>query len=168
LKPRQWGDQRGAIVQTFNAVDLADLSRRTASDGRYAPWLDWVQENVTVSERNVLRGGHGYWDLWRLYYCVYGEIYFAVVNCKDGDGQFGRWQAWNLHGPQWGIVLVPPGFGMACLTLSNISIFAYKWSGYYERHEQFRFRHDDPRFGIEWPGDPKKFVLSERDRGEQR
>lgn len=154
FKPRQWGDARGSIVQVWNnhEYNMAISSLN----------LDWVQENYVVSYKNVLRGIHGYRDLWRLCYCAHGDIYFVVANCNEGASQFGKWQAWRLYAPQDGIILVPPGFGVACLTLSQTSIFIYKWSGYYGQHEQFRFKWNDARFGIKWPiADP---ILSEEDR----
>ena len=117
-EPRHWRDERGIIVQVFNqaaldpGVHMLDCPR------------DWIQENVAISDECVLRGIHGYNDLWRLCYSVYGEIYFVVVNCREGDAEFGKWQSWTLNGPSWGLILVPPGFGTACLTRSRISIFS--------------------------------------------
>ena len=156
FEPKQWGDERGVIKQMLNE---ADFNLATHID---MPPVDWVQENVAVSNERVLRGIHGYRDLWRLCYCVYGEIYFVVVNCKKDDEHFGEWQAFRLVGVSE-TILVPPELGIACLTLSKVSIFSYKWSGYYEDHEQFHYRYDDPRFGIKWPleGEP---ILSERDK----
>lgn len=148
-------DPRGLTVQTWN-----ESNYNRYGTGLYP--IDWVQENLIVSNKRALRGIHGYRDIWRLCYCAHGDIYFVVVDCKEGTPQFGEWQAWRLYSPQDGIILVPPGFGMACLTLSQTSIFIYKWSEYYEQHEQFRFKWNDERFKIKWPiADP---ILSEEDR----
>lgn len=159
FKPKTYPDcydPRGLIVQIWNEADYWSYP-----DSGPCP-IKWVQENYVVSNRRVLRGIHGYWKIWRLCYCAYGDIYFVVANCSEWASQFRAWQAWRLCAPQDGIILVPPGFGMACLTLSQTSIFVYKWSGYYEQHEQFRYKWDDKRFKIDWPiGDP---ILSEEDR----
>jgi len=160
LKAPRWADGRGHIKQPWNMYEY----HKQAISAKRRDWpraVEWVQDNVTVSELGVLRGIHGYHDLWRLCACVFGEVHFVVVDCRE-DGEFGQWAAVNLD-PKSDSILVPPGFGMAALTLSDLSVFYYKWSGIYGRHEQFAYKWSDPRFGIKWPfvGEP---ILSERDR----
>ena len=160
LKAPRWADERGYIKQPWNMLDYN--GRAISADRHDWPFGNgWVQDNITVSHKNVLRGMHGYFDVWRLCTCVVGDIYFVVADCRQGEG-FGRWAAVNLD-PESDSVLVPPGFGMAALTLSDLSVFYYKWSGSYETHTQFTYAWNDLRFAIEWPlaSEP---ILSERDK----
>lgn len=152
-----WRDRRGYIKQPWSQIEY---NRQAIADG--LPTLEWVQDNVSVSRKNALRGVHGYRDLWRLCVCVFGTIYFVRVDCRDGP-EFGKWNGVDLSASSPAI-LVPPGFGMACLTLTDWSVFYYKWSGRYEDHEQFAYAWNDPLFGIKWPLDGK-LILSERDGG---
>lgn len=175
LEPARWVDHRGAITQIWNEADYIEC--RLAHGLAHPRWpesQEWVQENVTFSTENVLRGIHGYDDIWRLCACLYGEICFAVVNCDERDANFGESETFDLCFPT-PMVLVPPKFGIAFATLSPRSVFSYRWSGYYESSRQFAFRYDDPRFGIEWPtlhgfncttkGDViAEPILSERDK----
>lgn len=152
-----WRDDRGYIKQPWNELEY---NRQAIAAGR--PSIEWAQDNISVSRKDVLRGIHGYHDLWRLCACVFGTIYFVVVDCRNGP-ECGKWDSVNLSASSPAI-LVPPGFGMASLTLTDWSVFYYKWSGTYEDHEQFSYGWDDLRFGIKWPIDGEP-ILSERDWG---
>jgi len=160
LKAPLWADERGHIKQPWNMLNY-NAQAISAKRHDWPPGNAWAQDNVTVSHRNVLRGIHGYRDLWRLCTCIYGRIYFVVVDCRE-KGSFRKWAAVVLD-EKADAVLVPPGFGIATLTLSDVSVFYYKWSGTYEDHKQFEYKFDDWHFGIEWPlvSEP---ILSERDR----
>ena len=163
LEPARWVDHRGAITQVWNKGDYIECRLRWGlSHPQWPESHQWVQENVTFSAQNVLRGIHGYDDVWRLCSCLYGEIYFTVVNCDERGANFGKHETFNLH-PSSPMVLVPPKFGIGFMTLSRYSVFSYRWSGYFENSRQFAYRYDDPRFGIKWPleGEP---ILSERDK----
>jgi len=59
-------------------------------------------------------------------------------------------------------VLIPPWHGNGHLVLSDLAIFHYKQSSYYDPKRQFTYVWNDPRLGIKWPiKDP---ILSERDK----
>ena len=44
------------------------------------PSLKWRRDKFSTSKKGVLRGLHGDDDSWKLMSCVYGEVYFVVVN----------------------------------------------------------------------------------------
>ena len=115
-----------------------------------------------MSAKGVLRGLHGDDETWKLVSCVYGRLYLVVVDCREGEESFGRWEAFNITARNRRQVLVPPNFGNGHLVLSDQGIFHYKQSSYYPT-DQFSYRWDDPRFEIFWPVD--KPILSQRDGG---
>ena len=187
LEPARWVDHRGAITQIWNKGDYIECRLRWGLP--HPQWPEshqWVQENVTLSAQNVLRGIHGYADIWRLCSCLYGEIYLAVVNCDELGAGFGQHEMFKLRCPSSEVatiaehmVLVPPKFGIGFMTLSPHSVFSYRWSGYFENSKQFAYRYDDPRFGIRWPSLHEfnyttkedmivKPILSGRDRNAER
>ena len=58
-------------------------------------------------------------------------------------------------------VLIPPKFGNGHLVLSEMAIFHYKQSTYYNQKGQFTYVWNDPKLDIRWPiKDP---ILSKRD-----
>lgn len=122
---------------------------------------DFVQDNISISSKNVLRGIHGDSNTWKLISCLYGKIYFVVVNCDLESSEFGRWKSFTLSDKKRTQILLPPKFGNAHLVLSNQAIFHYKLSAYYNSRSQFSYKWDDSRFKIWWP--IKNPILSRRD-----
>lgn len=146
-------DFRGEYVETYNEA----LYRRHGIDVKF------VQDDISVSSRNVLRGIHGDNETWKLISCLYGKFYLVVVNGDSGSADFGKWQSFVLSEKNRMQVLVPPKYGNAHLVLSETAIFHYKQSTYYDRSRQFTYKWDDPKFNIWWPVDNP--ILSQRDQG---
>jgi len=144
-------DHRGEYVETYNEA----LYRGNGVDVKF------VQDDISVSTKNVLRGIHGDAETWKLITCLYGKFYFVVVDCDKESEDFGKWQSFVLSDKNRLQVLVPPRYGNAHLVLSNMTIFHYKQSAYYDRSKQFTYRWDDPKFDIWWP--TKKPIQSHRD-----
>jgi len=152
--PTVFEDFRGVYVETWNQARYAEAGIATA----------FVQDDVSVSARGVLRGLHGDGATWKLVSCLAGRLYLVVVNWDEASAQYRRWEAFTLSEENRLQILVPPKFANGHLVLSETAIFHYKQSTYYDRARQFSLRWDDPRLGIWWPvRDP---VLSRRDRGE--
>lgn len=113
--------------------------------------LDFVEDKISVSKKNVLRGIHGDADTWKLITCSFGKVFLVVVNCDEASPQFGLWESFVLSGENFWQVLVPPKFGNGHVVLSDSAIFHYKWSAYYDLDNQFSYKYNDPRFNIDWP-----------------
>ena len=145
-------DHRGEFVETYNEAVYKDK----AID------IHFVQDDISVSTKNVLRGIHGDSVTWKLISCIYGEIYFVVVNCDKQSENFGKWQSFILSDKNRQQILVPPEYGNGYLVLSDAAIFNYKQSAYYDRGKQFSYKWDDQRFNITWP--VKEPILSQRDK----
>jgi len=153
VKPDIFEDFRGFYVEIFNDK----LYKEHGID------IKFVQDDISVSSRDVLRGIHGDDKTWKLISCLKGEIYVVVVNCDKKSKNFGEWQSFDLSEDNRHQVLVPPKHGNAHVVLTDEAIFHYKQSTYYNPKvlKQFTYRFDDPRFNIWWP--IKNPILSERD-----
>ncbi len=149
--PTIFEDFRGTYVETYNE----DLYREAGIDVKF------VQDDVSRSSRHVLRGIHGDDRTWKLVSCLYGRLYLVVVACDESSKQFGEWDSFVLSDTNRSQVLVPAGFGVGHLVLSEEAMFHYKQSTYYDRGSQFTVAWNDPRFGIWWPVDSP--LLSPRD-----
>ncbi len=137
IQPTIFRDHRGQFVETYNEKIYK----------KFGINIKFVEDDISLSKKNVLRGIHGYYEKnWRLVSCLYGKIYFVVVNCQEKSKDFGQWQSFNLSDKKREQILVPPGYGMAYLVLSDLAIFHYKQSEYYNPKKQFTFKWDDPRF----------------------
>jgi dTDP-4-dehydrorhamnose 3,5-epimerase len=151
VKPSIFEDFRGEYVETYNEEEYR-------KKGITCPF---VQDDISISTRGVLRGIHGDFETWKLVSCLYGKFYFVVVNCETQSPHFGRWQSFTLSERNRWQVLVPPLYGNGHLVLSEATIFHYKQTTYYHPKGQFTYKWNDPRLNIWWPiRDP---ILSRRD-----
>ena len=153
IQPYVFEDFRGEFVETFNDK----VYRDNGVD------INWVQDDISISSRHVLRGIHGDAETYKLVSCLHGKLYFVVVNCDTESKDFGKWQSFVLSDVTRMQVLVPPKFGNAYLVMSDKAIFQYKQSTYYNRAGQFTYKWNDPQLNIWWP--IKTPIVSIRDEG---
>jgi dTDP-4-dehydrorhamnose 3,5-epimerase len=146
-------DFRGTYVETFNE----DLYRQAGID------MKFVQDDISVSDKHVLRGIHGDQETWKLVTCLWGKFYLVVVNWDPTSSQYRQWESFVLSSQNRRQVLIPPRFGNGHLVLSDQAIFHYKQTTYYNREGQFTLHWKDPTLGIWWP--VKEAVVSQRDEG---
>ena len=144
-------DHRGYYIETYNE----------ALYERHGITTKFVEDDISASKKNVLRGIHGDFATWKLISCLLGEFYFVVVNCDEKSKHFGAWQSFILSDQNRLQVLVPPGYGNGHAALTDRVIFHYKQSNYYNPQEQFTYTWDDPRLNISWP--VTNPILSRRD-----
>lgn len=154
IEPEVFEDFRGEYVELYNETLYHEKGIK----------VKFVQDDISISRKHVLRGIHGDANTWKLISCLYGAFYFVVVNCDTESEDFGKHVSFTLSARNRFQVLVPPKFGNGHLVLSDTAVFHYKQSTYYGgKEKQFTYRWDDPRFGIFWP--IKNPILSERDSG---
>jgi dTDP-4-dehydrorhamnose 3,5-epimerase len=131
----------------------------------FYPQLDFIHDKVSTSRKNVLRGIHGDFKSWKMVSCVYGELYFVVVDNRPGSRTYKKWTSMILSDKTRQSVLLPPGFGNGFLVLSEHSVFTYKWAyegKYPDVDDQFTIKWNDPELDIEWPIDNP--ILQKRDK----
>jgi len=150
--PTVFRDFRGQYMETYNE----QMYKEAGISVRF------VQDDVSVSSKDVLRGIHGDATTWKLVSCIYGSFYLVVVDCNAGTLDFGKWQSFTLTDIDPQQVLVPPMFGVGHLIVSEKAVFQYKQSTYYDKSTQFGYMWNDPRFNISWPTESP--ILSERDQ----
>ncbi len=151
--PTIFEDFRGLYIETYNEK----LYQKAKINVKF------VQDDISVSYRNVLRGIHGDCQTWKLISCLFGKFYLVVINWDKTSSQFGQWESFVLSEHNRLQVLIPPKFGNGHLVLSEQAIFHYKQSTYYDRAGQFTIVWNDPKLNIWWPiKDP---IVSRRDEG---
>lgn len=151
--PTIFKDFRGTYVELYNE----EIYNKAGVSAKF------VQDDISVSSRHVLRGIHGDAKTWKLVSCLFGEFYLIVINCDKTSKQYRQWESFTLSDENRLQVLIPPKFGNGHLVLSEFAVFHYKQSTYYDRAGQFTIHWDDSSLGLSWP--VKNPILSERDRG---
>ena len=151
IKLDAFEDHRGYYVETYNE----DLYNKHGIDVKF------IQDDISVSKKNVLRGIHGDQETWKLISCLEGKFYLVVINNDENSSQYMQWESFTLSEQNRIQLLVPPRFGNGHLVLSERAIFHYKQNTYYNPNGQFTICWNDPKYNIKWP--IKKPILSERD-----
>ena len=145
-------DHRGYYIETYNE----DLYKKNGID------IKFIQDDVSVSKKNVLRGIHGDRETWKLISCLEGEFYLLVVNNDENSKQYKQWESFILSEKNRIQILVPPNFGNGHFVLSKRTIFHYKQNTNYYPKGQFTIRWNDLNYKFNWP--IKNIILSERDK----
>lgn len=144
-------------------------------DRRGYLWTSWERNKLkklifnhdkfSVSKKNVLRGLHGDNKTWKLISCVYGKIFFVVVDYDKKSKTFSRYKKFILSHKNNVQILVPPKFLNGFLCLSENCVLHYKLSykgKYFDYDKQISKKWNDKKFNIKWP--KKKYILSKRDK----
>lgn len=150
--PTIFKDFRGEYVEIYNK----DFFNKKNLN------IEFIQDDISVSKKNVLRGIHGDDVTWKLISCLYGSFYFVVVNNDPNSKQYKKSTSFILSDENRLQILVPPKFGNGHLILTDIAMFHYKQNTNYDRSSQFTIKWNDPNYNFGWP--IKRPILSERDK----
>jgi dTDP-4-dehydrorhamnose 3,5-epimerase len=123
LTPTIYRDDRGAFSETFNLRQIVDAGLPG----------NWVQDNFSISKKNVLRGVHYQMvqPQGKLVRVTHGRVLDVAVDLRRSSETFGRHVAVELSGEKGSMLWIPVGFGHAFLVLSETAGFAYKVTDYY-------------------------------------
>ena len=154
LEPRIFKDERGSFFESWSEARYRELG----VDGPF------VQDNVSVSRKGVLRGLH-YQDpraQGKLVSVLSGRVFDVAVDVRRESNHFGQWVGVKLSSDNRRQFYVPPGFAHGFLVLSDSAIFTYKCTEYYSPSHERSLRWNDPEIGIKWPTAAP--LLSAKDR----
>jgi dTDP-4-dehydrorhamnose 3,5-epimerase len=158
LTPRTFTDERGSFKETYSL----DRYRRCGVAETF------VQDNLSLSRRGVLRGLHGAARTAKLVGVVRGSVFDVIVDLRRESPTYRRWWSQTLSGADGKQVYVPSGFLHGFLALADETIFAYKQSAPYDPAAEFSVAWDDPDLAIEWPLAGGRPILSPRDAASLR
>ena len=155
LEPRIFGDDRGFFFESFNR----DAFRQaTGLD------LEFVQDNHSRSEKNVLRGLHYQIQhaQGKLVRVVAGEVFDVAVDIRRSSPTFGHWVGEILSAENKKQLWIPAGFAHGFVVLSDSAEFLYNTTDYWAPEFERCIVWNDETLAINWPisGSP---VLSEKD-----
>jgi dTDP-4-dehydrorhamnose 3,5-epimerase len=144
LTPRIFTDERGHFLETWN---------QNAFDAAAGQPVQFVQDNESVSHRNVLRGLHFQLQphaQGKLVHVVRGRVLDVVVDLRPGSPTLGRHYKVELDGILKNMLWIPEGFAHGFVSLEDDTIFAYKCTRNYHQPSERTIRWDDPELAIEW------------------
>jgi dTDP-4-dehydrorhamnose 3,5-epimerase len=160
LEPKVFGDARGFFFESYN---------RRAFRAATGIDLEFVQDNHSLSGKNVLRGLHYQirQPQGKLVRVIAGEVFDVAVDLRRSSKTFGRWAGFGLSAQSKRMAWIPPGFAHGFLVTSEGAEFLYKTTDYYAPEHERTIAWNDPDLAIAWPlaGEP---VLNAKDANAPR
>lgn len=143
LEPRVFGDERGFFFESWNRKTLAELGID----------VDFLQDNHSKSQRNVLRGLHYQIERaqGKLVRVTSGEVYDVAVDLRRASPTFGRWVGFSLSAADKRMAWIPPGFAHGFCVTSESAEFLYKTTDYWSPAHERSLLWNDPQLAIPWP-----------------
>ncbi len=151
LEPEVFRDHRGSYVELFDTARFTTLGIDR----------EFVQDDISVSHTNVLRGLHGDYATTKLVSVLAGEGYALLADNRPASPTYRRWQAFTLSEDNRNLLLLPPGIGNSVYAVRGPLVYWYKQTTHFVKGQQFTIRWDDPEWGFVWPTDAP--ILSARD-----
>ena len=157
IEPKVFGDTRGFFFESFNQKKFGQLTGRTDN---------FVQDNHSRSERNVLRGLHYQikQPQAKLVRVVAGEVFDIAVDIRRSSPTFGRWVGNILSAENKQMLWIPEGFAHGFVVLSEYAEFLYKTTDYWAPEHERSILWNDPDLAIDWQLKENIPVLSKKDQ----
>ena len=143
ITPNVMKDDRGYFLESFRKKVLAERGIN----------FDFVQDNISSSKKNTLRGLHyqvGEFAQGKLCQVVYGRVLDVAVDIRFGSPTFGKYVATELSEDNHEQLWIPPGFAHGFSVLSDTAIFHYKCTNYYDKASERAILFSDKDLNIDW------------------
>jgi dTDP-4-dehydrorhamnose 3,5-epimerase len=156
LEPRLFEDNRGFFYESYNAKKYNELLGDNCN---------FVQDNISVSKKYVLRGLHfqkSPFAQGKLVTVLNGRVLDVAVDIRENSKTFGQHQAVELSAENKHQFWIPPGFAHGFIALEENTLFSYKCTNYYSPEHEKTLLWNDPILAIDWAGVPNP-IISEKD-----
>jgi dTDP-4-dehydrorhamnose 3,5-epimerase len=144
LTPRKFEDERGHFFESFNQKQFDKLIGENTI---------FVQDNESVSKKNVLRGLHFQFPPFsqgKLVRVVEGSVLDVVVDLRKDSSTFGQWHGEILSESNRKLFWIPEGFAHGFVALEENTKFLYKCTNYYSPDSEFTLLWNDATLNIDW------------------
>jgi dTDP-4-dehydrorhamnose 3,5-epimerase len=143
LQPRIFKDDRGAFYESWNDTTFKSLGLN----------LIFIQDNQSVSHKNVLRGlhfQHAPHAQGKLVRVIRGQALDVVVDLRKNSKTYGRHYKLILCSEKANMMWIPAGFAHGFLALENDTVFQYKCDALYNPQSEECLIWNDPKLGVDW------------------
>lgn len=142
IEPVVFKDTRGYFLESYHKEKLDKFIN-----------LDFVQDNESCSEKNVLRGLHFQKPPFaqaKLIRVIQGAILDVVVDIRKDSETFGQHFIIELNQDNKTQLFVPVGFAHGFVTLKDDTIINYKCSQFYNPKSEVSLLWNDKTLNINW------------------
>lgn len=144
LHPSVFNDDRGYFFESFNQKKFEET---TGYDKTF------VQDNQSLSHKNVLRGLHFQMPPYaqaKLVRVVRGAVLDIAVDIRKNSPTYGKYISLILSDQNNLALFIPEGFAHGFVTLEENTVFIYKCSEFYNKESERTIMWNDPKLNIDW------------------
>ena len=156
IEPTIFKDDRGYFFESFNKKKF-ELNTVIS--------VNFVQDNESKSQKNVLRGLHFQntpFAQGKLVRVIQGSVLDVAVDLRKNSKTYGHHIKEIISAENKRMMYIPEGFAHGFLTLENNTIFSYKCTNYYHKDSEDCILYNDPVLNIDW--NIESPILSEKDK----
>jgi dTDP-4-dehydrorhamnose 3,5-epimerase len=156
ITPPVYRDGRGAFRETYHQRKMEEAGLPSI----------WLQENHSVSKKNVLRGIHYQIEQpqGKLVRVTNGAVLDVAVDLRRSSPTFAQHVAVELTGENGEMLWIPEGFGHGFLALTDGVGFSYKVTNYYFPAGERTILWNDADLALPWPIDAANAIVSDKDQ----
>lgn len=155
IETRRFNDSRGYFYESFNQVKYQELLGES---------VNFLQDNISVSAKNVLRGLHFQnppFAQGKLVSVLKGSVLDVAVDIRKNSKTYGQHESIVLSAENGLQFWIPPGFAHGFLALEDETIFSYKCTNVYHPESEGSLMWNDADLAIDWK--TKNPIISEKD-----
>jgi dTDP-4-dehydrorhamnose 3,5-epimerase len=154
IKPRVFGDERGYFFESWSKQSFTEVGLN----------LDFLQDNQSLSGKEVLRGLHFQnppYAQGKLVRVIKGAVLDVAVDIRKDSPTYGQYFSVELSETNKNIFWIPPGFAHGFVTIEDNTIVTYKCTEVYNKESEGALLWNDKDLNINWEvNDP---LVSEKD-----
>lgn len=155
IEPTIFEDDRGYFFESYNQKKLTELGID----------VDFVQDNQSKSQKNVLRGLHFQKPPYaqvKLVRVLQGAVLDIAVDIRKNSPYYGKYVSTLLSEQNKRMFYIPKGFAHGFLTLEDNTVFFYKCSNFYNKESEGTILWNDKNLNIDWGTEEP--ILSAKDK----
>ena len=155
VQPDIFEDQRGCFFESFSKEKFITAGLN----------VEFVQDNQSMSQKNVLRGLHFQnppFAQGKLVRVIKGAVLDVAVDIRKNSVTYGKHFIQELSEKNKTMMWIPPGFAHGFLTLADETIFFYKCTNFYNKASEQTIWWNDTYLNIQWGISSP--VVSEKDK----
>lgn len=155
IEENVYSDDRGFFFENYNKLKLKGL---LGFD------LNFVQDNISLSKNNVLRGLH-YQIIkpqGKYIRVIKGAIWDVVVDIRKDSKNFGKSFNFDLNDENNNCLYIPEGYAHGFVSKADKTIVIYKTTEFYYPEYDRTLLWSDPDININWP--VKNPIISNKDK----
>ncbi len=155
ITPKEFKDSRGLFYEAYNEGVFDEHIG-------YKP--HFVQDNISISHKDVLRGLHFQRDTYsqgKMVRVLQGSVLDVAVDIRPESPTYGQYETILLSGKNKKMFWVPEGFAHGFISLEDNTQFHYKCTNFYNPDYEGGIIWNDSHLNIDWgTTDP---IISQKD-----